>query len=156
MINHIHKDIFPPGAANNWWITARSPFYGMRAVLSEPTPRVEQNPALLRYGRMLKSGRGGTCNTALVETTQQHNRHAAVCPSDAPVCTRDTFVCDGSIGREYYVVKLLQLQIIVVVWGQQKRTLGPSFTVEKVLIRGVYVASQVVATHREMHLLSEE
>ena len=67
-----------------------------------------------------------------------------------------TFVYDGSIGREYYVVKLLQLQIIVVVWGQQKRTLGPSFTVEKVLIRGVYVASQVVATHREMHLVSEE
>ena len=55
-------DIFPPGAANNWWIRARSSYAGMRAVLSEPTPRVEQNPALfvtlLRCGRMLKSGPG--------------------------------------------------------------------------------------------------
>jgi hypothetical protein len=54
-------DIFPPGAAN-WWIRARSSFAGMRAVLSEPTPRVEQNPALfvtlLRCGRMIKSGPG--------------------------------------------------------------------------------------------------
>jgi hypothetical protein len=57
-------DIFPPGAANNWWIRARSSFAGMRAVLSEPTPRVKQNPALfvtlLRCGRMLKFGPGLT------------------------------------------------------------------------------------------------
>jgi hypothetical protein len=55
MIHRIHKDdIFPPGAANNWWITARSLFVGMRAVLSETTPRVEQNPALLRYAVTLR------------------------------------------------------------------------------------------------------
>jgi hypothetical protein len=50
--NKLHKHP-PTTAANNWWITARSPFAGMRAVLSEPTPRAEQNPALLRYGRLL-------------------------------------------------------------------------------------------------------
>jgi hypothetical protein len=55
--NKLHKH-FPTTAANNWWIRARSPFAGMRAVLSEPTPRVEQNPALLRCGRLLKCGHG--------------------------------------------------------------------------------------------------
>ena len=55
--NKLHEHI-PTTAANNWWITARSLFAGMRAVLSEPTPRVEQNSALLRYSRLLKSGRG--------------------------------------------------------------------------------------------------
>ena len=55
MIHRIHKDdIFPPGAANNWWITARSPFAGMRPELSDPTPQVEQNPALLRYAVTLR------------------------------------------------------------------------------------------------------
>jgi hypothetical protein len=47
-------DMFPPGAANNWWITARSPFARMRAVFSEPKPRVKQNPALLRYAVTLQ------------------------------------------------------------------------------------------------------
>jgi hypothetical protein len=50
----MYVSIFPPGAANNWWITARSPFAGMRAVLSEPTPRVEQNSALLHYAVTLR------------------------------------------------------------------------------------------------------
>ena len=50
-----YRSIFPPRPANNWWITARSPFAEMRAVLSERTPRVEQNPALLRCGRLLNS-----------------------------------------------------------------------------------------------------
>ena len=49
-----YTSIFPPGAVNNWWITARNPFAGMRAVLSEPTPRVEHNPALLRYAVTLR------------------------------------------------------------------------------------------------------
>jgi hypothetical protein len=43
--NKLHKHLRTT-AANNRWITARSPFAAMRAVLSEPTPRVEQNPAL--------------------------------------------------------------------------------------------------------------
>jgi hypothetical protein len=40
-------DIFPPGAANNWWITASSPFARMLAVLFAPTSRVEQNAELV-------------------------------------------------------------------------------------------------------------
>jgi hypothetical protein len=54
----MYLSIFPPGAANNWWIIARSSFAGMRAVLFEPTPRVEQNLALLHCGTLLKSERG--------------------------------------------------------------------------------------------------
>jgi hypothetical protein len=44
-----YTNIFPPGAANNWWITACSLLAGMRTVLSKSTPQVEQNPALLCY-----------------------------------------------------------------------------------------------------------
>jgi hypothetical protein len=50
-------EIFPPGVVNNWRITVRSPFIRMLAVLFKPTPQVEQNAALLRCSRMLKSGR---------------------------------------------------------------------------------------------------
>ena len=52
-------------AANNWWITARSQFTKMRAVLSKPKPRGEQNPARLRCGRLLESGRGVSSVTNL-------------------------------------------------------------------------------------------
>ena len=57
--NKLHK-LFPTTAANNRWITARSPFAAMLAVLSERTPQVEQNLALLLYGTLLKSARGLT------------------------------------------------------------------------------------------------
>ena len=55
---HVLCKHLPTTAANNRWITARSPNARMRAVLSDPPARVEQNPALLHCGRLLKSGRG--------------------------------------------------------------------------------------------------
>jgi hypothetical protein len=64
MLANCKGDIFPPGVAHNWWITASSPFATMLAILFAPTPRAEQNTALfvtlLRCNRMLKSGHGLT------------------------------------------------------------------------------------------------
>jgi len=39
--------IFPTRSSEHWWITARSPFARMRAVLSESKPQGEQNPMRL-------------------------------------------------------------------------------------------------------------
>jgi hypothetical protein len=48
------EDIFPPGAANNWWITAGNLFARMLAILFKPTTLVEQNAALLSYAVTLR------------------------------------------------------------------------------------------------------
>jgi hypothetical protein len=97
--NKLHE-LFPATTANNWWITARSLFAGRRAVLSEPTPRVEQNPALLRYSRLLKSGRGLRHNWNQVNGKLFDSRMRTLYIVYDAVCTVHSLICNCATAYE--------------------------------------------------------